>query len=87
MNTISKPTPKPIPHVQGEYLRFIRDHFKEKKIPPSLGELVAASGDTKSTVRTTIRTLMVKGYVEKLPQRTRNLRVTDAGLSVLRRAR
>lgn len=84
MPTFLRPQPKPIPDIQGAYLRYVRDFLVQYKVSPSLGEMAAASGDARSSVRKAINGLIRHGYLERGPGYSRNLMITPSGHGALR---
>lgn len=63
---------------QQEVFKIIKNYIEKEKIPPTVREIGKIAGLTSpSTVQAYIKILEEKGYIHKLNNRPRSIRVND----------
>lgn len=69
---------------QAKCLAFIFNFYREHKHFPTHREITEAMGSVATTAAMYIDPLVEKGYLTRVPERERNLRITVDGLERLR---
>lgn len=75
---------KPLSERQNQILMFIRRYFDQHSMPPTIREIgEAVEISSTSVVNYNLTKLKEKGYLERIPEVSRGLRLTRKGLHVL----
>ncbi|HPQ71151.1 MAG TPA: transcriptional repressor LexA [bacterium] len=66
-----------LPRKQRQILEFIRTHHEREGVPPTYREIALHFGVTISTIQEAIAALIHKGALERVPGKSRGLRVVE----------
>lgn len=75
---------KPLSERQQNILYFIRKYFQERRMPPTIREIgEAVDISSTSVVNYNLTKLKEKGYLERIPEVSRGLRLTRKALAMM----
>jgi len=74
----------PVTDRQGKCLQFILEYFLEHRFYPTQREVAAAMNVRSNTAEMYIQPLEQKGYLQRMPGKQRNIRLTPDGIERLK---